>query len=411
MCLCALVLLAACRNKTSDARPDNGAFVKKTATADGAVERIATSGEFIVGTLSGPDTYFEYQGRGMGLQYALAEDFAAEQGAGVRVEVAADTAALVQLLKKGDIDAIALALPETLCAREGLTAAGVRSEKHHTAWAVRADAADLAAALDDWYGDGVVERAQTKERTWMKERTTVRRHVHAPYISREKGVISTYDPYFKEAARYTGWDWRLIAAQCYQESGFDPNARSWAGAAGLMQIMPATARQYGLAEDRLYAPIDNIAAAARIVRDLQGKFADVRDAEERIRFVLASYNAGIGHIRDAQALTRKHGGNAARWSDVSRYVRALMQPQYYRDPVVRHGYMIGNETADYVDRIMERWASYGGSVRYVTSPSSAAMGSTAADVRSGSGGRTTPHKPNRYSKEQRILSPEELAGE
>ena len=76
--------------------------------------------------------------------------------------------------------------------------------------------------------------------------TMVKRHVRAPYISRSKGIISQYDAEFMKGSRHIGWDWRLIAAQCYQESGFDPNAVSWAGAKGLMQIIPSTAASLGI---------------------------------------------------------------------------------------------------------------------------------------------------------------------
>lgn len=407
--LSGLLLCAGCSSSPRQGVSVNGAFAKPKAGNERQVDRISESGELIIATISSPTTYFDYQGVGMGLQYALAEDFAETLGVGVRVELANDTTQLVKLLDKGDVDLIALQLPEDYCKRHQLVMAGATNDKQHTGWAIRRGDDDLAEALNDWYGDGVEVSVERKEKRRFSERNEVRRTVRAPFISRERGVISIYDRFFKEAARYTGWDWRLIAAQCYQESGFDPNAISWAGARGLMQIMPGTARQLGLAEADAFEPMHNIAAAARLIRTLQGQWSDIPDAGERVKFVLASYNGGQGHIRDAQALTRKYGGDPHRWADVSYYIRALSNARYYRDPVVRHGYMIGSETDGYVASVIDRWRQYGGSVAAMGQPSGAlpSSSSAASSVR---GGTAAPaeHKRNRFSKQQRILSADEL---
>ena len=225
----------------------------------------------------------------------------------------------------------------------------------------------------------------------------MKRHVKAPYISREKGIISIYDDQFKKAAAHVGWDWRLIAAQCYQESGFDANAVSWAGACGLMQLMPATAESVGLSADKIYSPNENIAAGARYLKRLAANLSDIQSAAERIKFTLACYNAGPGHIVDARALARKHGRNDAVWDNVAPYVLGLSQPRFYRDPVVRHGYMIGAETVNYVASVVSRWQSYGGVVSSA-SPAPAAL--PAADK--------PARKPNRFSRPEKVLSPEEL---
>lgn len=411
--LCATAMLGfSCHRKTIEGKGENGAFMKaKTDDDTPNISRISDSGELIIATISGPDTYFDYQGHGMGLQYALAEDFANTLGVGVRVELATDSLQLIKKLKEGEVDVIAYQLSDKFLKSNGLKAVGATNKKNSTAWAILPKAKDLAEALNDWYGDGVAIRAQKTENTWMKNRTYVRRSVRAPFISRAKGIISTYDNYFKTAARYTGWDWKLIAAQCYQESGFDPNAVSWAGASGLMQIMPATARQYGLSEERLFAPAENIAAAAQHIRYLQRQFSDIASAEERICFVLAAYNGGLGHIRDAQALARKYGSGSQKWADVSYYVRNLSNAQYYRDPIVRYGYMIGNETCNYVASIMDRWRQYGGNIHQMGISSGKSLPNIAGAVRDDNGSQQIVHKQNRYSKKVKILSPEEMQQE
>lgn len=134
-----------------------------------------------------------------------------------------------------------------------------------------------------------------------------------------------------------------MAAQCYQESCFDPKAYSWAGARGLMQIMPATAAHLGLAEDKMYDPEENIYAAARYIAELSKHFQDVRNPMERQFFVLASYNGGYFHIRDAMRLAEKYGKDKHRWDDVAPFILNLQTPQYYNDPVVKYGYMRGTE--------------------------------------------------------------------
>jgi membrane-bound lytic murein transglycosylase F len=156
------------------------------------------------------------------------------------------------------------------------------------------------------------------------------------------------------------WDWRLMAAQCYQESTFDPKAVSFAGAKGLMQIMPGTADHLGLSRDKLYDPESNIAAAAKYIAELQRAFSDIRDHYQRTNFVLASYNGGSHHIRDAMALAKRDGKNPHHWNDVSAYVLKLAQPKYYNDPIVKNGYMRGSETVDYVSKIRQRHAGYQG---------------------------------------------------
>lgn len=357
---------------------------------------IQQSGELIVATLSGPDTYYEYHGQPMGLQYALAADFARQEGLRLRVETARDSCGLWELLAGGEADIIVYPLSETEIEQAGCRPAGIRDRKSRTAWAVRATASELAAALDRWQTEGVTTNVKQTEELRYRERKTVRRKIHAPYVSKEKGIISAYDNDFRKAAEVTGWDWRLVAAQCYQESGFDPNAVSWAGARGLMQIMPATAQHLGLAAERMYSPSDNIAAAARYIRELTEQFGDIRNGEERIKFVLAAYNGGMGHIRDAMALSKKYGKDAASWDDVKGFVSLLSNPRYYRDPIVQHGYMIGNETTGYVSAVLERWRAYGG--RY--------------DMHGANGGNASSSpmrstKKNRFTEERKIYRPDD----
>lgn len=399
--LCFFLCLA-CENR--ERKADNAAFgAAETGSEAGDLEHLQAAGELIVATLSGPDTYYEYQGRALGLQYALAEDFAATEGLRLRVEVERDTADLFALLREGKADLVCCQLPKLLIEAEGFSPAGACVDSLGTSWAVRPEASELAAALQEWYGRGVAVQVGQAEQKRRIERRTVHRKVRAPYINRERGIISTYDEQFRLAARAVGWDWRLIAAQCYQESGFDPNARSWAGACGLMQIMPATAAHLGLSQSRIYEPNDNIAAAARYLHELRGMFAAVRDREEQTKFVLAAYNAGPGHVQDAMALARKYGRNPHSWAEVSYYILHLSEARFYRDPVVKHGYMIGEETYNYVLSVWERWRAYGGSV--VRMPGAA--GDAGDGTLPNDGRRGQQRKPNKYTRDTKIYTPDD----
>lgn len=168
-----------------------------------------------------------------------------------------------------------------------------------------------------------------------------------------KGVISPYDAIFKSASGKIGWDWRILAAVGYAESGFNNHLVSWAGARGLMQIMPRSAVAYGLPLDKIEDPQANIEAAARILADLDRSLSKkVPDPGERLKFVIASYNSGIGHVYDAIALAAKYGRNPQVWDgNVEQALLMKANPEYYSDPVCRNGYFGGRHTVAYVRKV------------------------------------------------------------
>lgn len=342
MLLC--MLAAGCRRQqTTMTPPWEG---ESPATADiFDLHQIEQAGELIALTLSGPETYYDYHGTHLGAHYLLAERFASHLGVRLRMEVCRDTAELLARLSQGDADLLALPMDgDTLTA----------------GWRVGEGKERLRTALEQWYTPQLMADVRAEERQKL-ERPQVRRRVHAPMLSR--GVISHYDELFKRYSRGIGWDWRLLAAQCYQESMFDPEAQSWAGARGLMQIMPRTADHLGLDRADITDPELNIAAATRYLHELEHEFSYIHDRTERQNMVLASYNGGSGHVEDAMRLATRDGRNAQRWKDVQEYILKLKDPRYYQDTLVRHGYMRGTETADYVDKIRARYQEYSRKVR------------------------------------------------
>lgn len=292
----------------------------------------------------------------MGTQYLLCEKFAQKIGVSLRVEVCKSIDEMIQKFNAGDADIIVYQIPTST---KGTIPCGYSTNNGKLAWAVRTDNTELADSLRSWYKPEIAESVKREEKALFSTQS-IHRRVYAPMLNTQAGIISNYDHLFKRYAPIARWDWRLLAAQCYQESCFDPKAYSWAGAKGLMQIMPETAKHLGLAESDVYEPELNIYAAARYINELNTCFTDIRNPEERKFFILASYNGGFFHIRDAMALAKKNGKNPHKWIHVAEYVLKLSTPEYYNDPVVKYGYVRGSETANYVSAIYSRWQKYRG---------------------------------------------------
>ena len=224
-------------------------------------------------------------------------------------------------------------------------------------WAVRLNAPKLRDQLNRWIAakrkSGLLAILYRK---YFLDRRAYTARTNSPYLTAETGTLSPYDDWFREYAKIPGWDWRLVAAQAFQESRFNTAAHSWAGAVGLMQIMPRTARQ-------LHAnpadPRQAVEAACRYLWQLDDIWKDsIPDEDERVKFILASYNVGAGHVQDAVRLAEKHGDDPHKWLDVSYWLIRKSQRAVYNDPVVKHGFARGTEPVAYVDQILARWRNY-----------------------------------------------------
>jgi membrane-bound lytic murein transglycosylase F len=225
-------------------------------------------------------------------------------------------------------------------------------------WAVRLDAPLLQEAINQWMRDFKNTRQYSNlyNKYFQNPRSSMM--ARSEYHSLGGGRISIYDEHFKRFAKIVGWDWRLIASLAFQESRFDPAAVSWAGAFGVMQLMPNTAAMYDVTSNS--NPVDNILAGIKYLDWIDRRLRDIIvDEDERVKFVLASYNVGIGHVLDARNLARKYGKDPNIWKDnVDYYVLNKSKPKYYLDPVVKHGYARGSEPYHYVTEILERFEHY-----------------------------------------------------
>ncbi|MDT8400700.1 MAG: transporter substrate-binding domain-containing protein [Bacteroidales bacterium] len=233
------------------------------------------------------------------------------------------------------------------------------SFEQNLAWAVRKSGSDrLLEELNKWIdGFKETERYSLLYAKYFKNSRS-KHIVRSDYFSLGGGSISRWDEYFRQYSDSIGWDWRLLASLVLQESRFDPGVESWAGAYGLMQLMPSTGEQFGI--DIYSSPENNIRAGIKYIQWLQDLFYDkVNDEEERIKFILAAYNVGPGHVLDARRLARKHGRDPEVWDDnVAYYLLRKSDPEFYHDPVVEHGFCRGEEPYNYVIEVLDRYEHY-----------------------------------------------------
>ncbi len=328
------------------------------------LKEIQQQGELIVLTEYGPDTYFEWRGEHFGRQYLLADAYAKSIGTQMRVEVCRSVEELHERMRAGDGDIIIYNVPDSLQRDENRY---LKGDTIIRAWAVSKECPLLERSLAEWIDDNnwqLAAMSTIQIHTANGKRYAPRRKVSAPIRNLARGEISVYDHLFKQHARAIGWDWRLLAAQAYQESAFDAGAVSFMGAMGLMQLMPSTAKEMGVKIDNVFRPEHNMRGAARLIGILQRHYLDIPTESERINFVLAAYNAGTGHVDDARRLAKKYGKDPNRWNEnVDGFVLKMAEARFYNQSEVQHGYFRGSETHDYVNSIRTRWDEYRRKIR------------------------------------------------
>jgi len=228
------------------------------------------------------------------------------------------------------------------------------------AWSVRKDGTNaLLNELNSWITGFKTTREYARlERKYFSGARPATMAA-SEYFATYTGKVSPFDEIIRNYSDSIGWDWRLVAALIYQESRFNPSVTSPRGAYGLMQVMPETGRHFGL--DVTRSVDNNIHAGISYIRMLDRLFSDrVSDPDERIKFILASYNAGHGHVLDAMKLAEKNGLNPGKWeNNVSLFLERKSDPVFYGDPVVRNGRLKqGVEVNAYVADILERYEHY-----------------------------------------------------
>jgi membrane-bound lytic murein transglycosylase F len=227
------------------------------------------------------------------------------------------------------------------------------------AWAVNKESPELLKAVNEWIK---VQRTENDffviYNKYFKNTRAFAARAKSDDYSLTSDQLSDYDDLMKTTADQIAWDWRFLASQIYQESNFDPNQKSWAGAVGLMQLMPKTAKSYGYTQ--LTKPAKNLQAGAAHLEFLNTYWTKhIPDSTERLKFVLASYNAGHAHVQDARRLAEKQGLDNGIWyGNVEEAMLLKAVKKYYNDPVVKYGYCRGTEPVNYVKEIFERYNFY-----------------------------------------------------
>ena len=238
--------------------------------------------------------------------------------------------------------------------RDDVRAAIELGEPVFYGWAMRPGNPKLREAVDAFFGKeyrGTLFNVIARKYFGKPERI----RQHAEGRPGRQGRISDWDDHIRRYAADYGFDWRLIAAQMHQESRFDPDARSFAGALGLLQILPRTARQMEIYD--LSDPVAGIDAGVRYLAWTRDRFPEELPADERTWFALAAYNVGPGHVHDAQRIAREEGLDPMRWFDQTERALLLKRKREYARKS-RFGYCRCSEPVQYVRAIRQRYHAY-----------------------------------------------------
>lgn len=331
----------------------------------GDLDVIRKRGSLRMITRNDATSYHLYKGQQRGFDYELTRLFAQNQGLRLDVLVVDEDAELVAALLDGRGDVIAAQLvPSTALSQQvALSVPYLRADDElaqksgvvtPVVWGVRKENNALRAALDRFMKktDRSLEHNVLRARYFGQ---TVNAATKAPSPGLPPGTLSAYDDIFRARATQYGLDWRLVASQAFQESGFDPRARSWVGAQGLMQVMPATGVEMGF--KKLEDPDEGAHAGVRYLAHLIDQFERELPFKQRVRFALAAYNAGKGHVDDARALAAELGLNPNKWfKNVEKTMLLLQDRKYARR--ARHGWCRGEEPVKYVSEIQSRYDNY-----------------------------------------------------
>ena len=231
------------------------------------------------------------------------------------------------------------------------------SKEEPVTWALRSTSPNLLQAVNSW----LVEKKKvfiprTYARYFLNSKNQYERTTNA-YSSLGGNRISVYDELIQAQAQSLGWDWRLLAALVYKESRFDTTALSYAGAQGLLQLMPVTVERFGVTNPN--DPVESLKGGVKYLQYLDKFWMErVPETNERIKFILASYTIGQGHVDDAWRLTLKYRKNTQSWQEVSNFLNLKSDPKYYRDPVVKSGYAKGHIAVKYVRDVLALFQSY-----------------------------------------------------
>lgn len=221
-------------------------------------------------------------------------------------------------------------------------------------WVLNKNNPDLNSEINNW----LVEFSKTTKykrliKKYFSPHSAV---ISGSFTKSKRHTISPFDPIIKKYAEKYKIDWRFVAAIMFQESKFQPGLVGLGGSYGLMQLMPATMENFGIDENS--SEEEHIAVGAKYIYMISKSFDNITDIKEKFHFIAASYNAGRGHILDAQRLCEKYQENSTQWACVSKYLILKSKKEYANDPVVKSGFFPGKHAVKYAKEVMTRYEAY-----------------------------------------------------
>ena len=222
------------------------------------------------------------------------------------------------------------------------------SEREQLAWVLPKGSDNLEVDMYAWLND-FNQRGKMAE---LKDHYYSNIHFFDYYdnkmfYKRIKQRLPKYRNMFERAAKRYKVPWKLLAAIAYQESHWNPKAKSFTGVRGMMMLTKATARLLGI-KNRVDAK-QSIVGGTRHIKQMIKFVPKMVEGENRLKFALAAYNVGMGHIHDAQKLAKRLGYNPNIWSDLKQVLPLLSKKKYYR--TLKYGYARGEEPVKYVESI------------------------------------------------------------
>ncbi|WDP88592.1 MAG: membrane-bound lytic murein transglycosylase MltF [Desulfobacter sp.] len=222
-------------------------------------------------------------------------------------------------------------------------------EKESLAWAVRKNDASMLKEINRFFlyanEKGILKKITKKYYDNIKDFDV---YELKKFHERIETRLPAFQEVLEQESEKYGFDWRLMAAVVYQESHFNPKAKSFTNVRGLMQVTKATAREMGIA-NRLN-PAQSIRAGIKYLDQMHQRFDYIEDNYQRMLFALASYNIGYGHVKDAIKLAAERGLDPETWQALKTTLPLLSKKSYYKK--AKHGYARGWEPVHYVERIL-----------------------------------------------------------
>lgn len=277
----------------------------------------------------------------VGYNHYLLEKYAESNGQTIEIDITPRNVSWIDSLKAGKVDIVVVPFEDGLEIDSVLVSTPVDSL---SVWLMRHDDFGNMENADEWLRNwlGNDENQRIKD-SFLKR--------YDAFRSRRRENISPYDSLIRVHADSLGWDWRLLAAVIYQESRFHIEARSRRGARGLMQMMPKTARHYGVSDP--LSPEENIRGGTRFLGSLISRYRKVgANDEERYKYALAAYNAGASRVDDILELARLRGVDTAHWDSVVCVIPDMAGRESIDSAAVNRPPFKGRETVAYVSAVM-----------------------------------------------------------